>query len=467
MRSITMVRALSSVGAVALLLAASIGVSAAAQAKAPTHTGAVIAAAPTMTQSPRYCDGLGDAAPADDCVKHRVVSKTSNGMLRGGSPYRLQVSTHPGLRDRSLIAEVQYRSVAASGKVGSWWGHRLVQLSDGKAKTDVHTITACAPTTPGTYQVRMAVKVPAARQGEFARPTGKVLDAPELSPRAGTASPSPSVSMSASPSAASSAAASPSPSRTSTPSATSTASSSTRPSSKPSSSASPTSTASAAAAKIARTANIVTSAPTQINVSAGSLSCAYSPDDEAITEYFNQIEFSEDIYAVVTDLNTSFAVNLSCPPQQSPDFPPSGFHLTMAAADGSQSVSCNSGTITLVKANMASLAFCQTLGQLCTFIFTLSNSQTGTIYSTTVVQITFTTGNNTVVPNLQPATVPICAQPLNPCALTGQCQVSTSKLGALSLCTSANGSCTPPPANNSYAYNENVYFQSSISQNTP
>ncbi|MGI9186171.1 MAG: hypothetical protein ACR2J9_01395, partial [Gaiellales bacterium] len=102
-------------------------------------------------------------------------------------------------------------------------------------------------------------------------------------------------------------------------------------------------------------------------------------------------------------------------------------------------------------------------GRVCTFDILLFNKTTQAVYSDTIVMITFTNGNDTYIPNLQPATMPLCPSNFNPCMLTGQCSLSTSKTGTLSLCTSADGSaCTPPPTNNTYSYNQNVYFQTAI-----
>jgi hypothetical protein len=190
--------------------------------------------------------------------------------------------------------------------------------------------------------------------------------------------------------------------------------------------------------------------------------CPNSPDDEEIIEYFNQIEFSMDIYVTITDTGTEFQVQLSCPPQQSPYFPPANFLLTMADTTNSlPPITCNTGTFTLNKIDMKSLSFCQNNGETCSFLITASNQETKATYCTTDIMITFTNGNYTYIPNLQPATLPLCPSNFNPCMLTGQCSLSSNKTGNFRLCDSSN-LCTTPPNNSSYSYNENVYFSTNI-----
>ena len=188
--------------------------------------------------------------------------------------------------------------------------------------------------------------------------------------------------------------------------------------------------------------------------------CPNSPDDEMIIEYFNQVVFSMDIYAVIIDQGTSFSLTLSCPPQQSPDFPPQNFGMIMALEGAPAGVGCNGGAIVLDKSAMSGYDACQSNGQVCSFDFLVYNEVTQAVYSDTIVMITFTNGNNTYIPNLNPATLPLCPSTFNPCVLTGQCSLSSTKTGTLSLCDSADGSaCAVPPVSNTYSFNENVYFQ--------
>lgn len=195
--------------------------------------------------------------------------------------------------------------------------------------------------------------------------------------------------------------------------------------------------------------------------SSRSWSCPNSPDDEMIIEYFNEIEFSEDIYITITDNGTQFTLILNCPPQQTPDFPPSNFNLQMYTSDNSQSASCNDGSIIINKIQLHSLSFCSD-GEICSFLIILNNLITQSIYSQTELMITMTNGNNTYIPNLNPATLPLCPSNFNPCILEGNCPLSSDKEGDLSLCDSATATCSSPPNNQSYSYNENIYFQTDL-----
>jgi hypothetical protein len=213
---------------------------------------------------------------------------------------------------------------------------------------------------------------------------------------------------------------------------------------------------------------VATSAPTTVLLPNQGVAgaCPNSPDDEVIVEYFNEIEYNEDFYVVITDQGASFAVALSCPPQQSPFFPPSDFSLSMTLEGAPTGVDCNGASITLDKATLTSggYAGCQA-GRVCGFTFLVTNRTSQAVYSDTLVLITFTDGSTTYIPNLNPATIPICASNLNPCLLTGQCGQSTAtKYGAIPLCTS--GTCVPPPARPSKSYNDNIYFQAPVRPGT-
>ena len=191
--------------------------------------------------------------------------------------------------------------------------------------------------------------------------------------------------------------------------------------------------------------------------------CPNSPDDEAIIEYFNEVNFSEDFYISIIDNGTSFSLTLACPPQQTPYFPPANFGMVIALAGAPAGVGCNGGAIVLDKVAMNGYDACQDLGRTCTFDILAYNEATQAVYSDTIVMITFTNGNTTYIPNLNPATIPICPSNFNPCILTGTCTQTSSKTGALSLCDSADAStCTPPPTSNTYSYNENIYFQTAL-----
>ena len=198
--------------------------------------------------------------------------------------------------------------------------------------------------------------------------------------------------------------------------------------------------------------------------------CPNSPDDETIIEYFNEVNFNMDILPIVSDPGTSFSLTLSCPPQ-SPYFPPANFGMIMALEGAPGGVGCNGGAIVLDKSTMTSGGYdaCQDNGNLiygivCTFDFLVYNEATQVVYSDTIVMMTLINGAMTYPPpNFNPAMLPLCPSNFNPCVLTGQCSLSPTKTGTLSLCDSTDGSaCAAPPSNNTYSYNENVYFQTLI-----
>lgn len=193
--------------------------------------------------------------------------------------------------------------------------------------------------------------------------------------------------------------------------------------------------------------------------------CPNSPDAEVIIEYFNTVEFSESIYVNVVDQGTSFSLTLSCPPQETVFFPPQNFGMIMALEGAPGGVGCNGGAIVLDKVTMGSGGYdaCQDNGRVCTFDFLVYNEETQAVYSDTIVMITFTNGNNTYIPNLNPGTIPICPANFNPCILTGTCTQTSSTTGSLTLCDSADGSsCTAPPVPVTYHFNENIYFQTAL-----
>ena len=219
---------------------------------------------------------------------------------------------------------------------------------------------------------------------------------------------------------------------------------------------------------------VATSAPTTVTLpnQAVSGACPNTPEDEMIVEYFNVIEDAMDIYVEITDLaltdqGASFAVSLQCPPQENPDYPPADFGMSMTLAGVGSSIGCNEGQFTLSKATLQAGGYqgCQLVDSVptCTFVALVYNTSTQVVYSDTAFSIPLPSGDNTYIPNLNPATLPACPSSINTCALTGKCSLTTAKSDPISLCDSADSSvCTPPPTNDTYAYNENVYFQTAL-----
>lgn len=172
--------------------------------------------------------------------------------------------------------------------------------------------------------------------------------------------------------------------------------------------------------------------------------CSNSPTDEAIVEYFNQITFNDEVYVIVQDTGTAFQLTLSCPPPPTPEIPPSNMEIELATADGSASTTCTTGPITIPAANFAEQPDCHG-GAECTFVVTVLDKVDGTVFSTTEFQLPLTEGDNTIIPDLNPATVPICPQQNQQCVLDGTCTLSTSPPGPISLCDSG-GNCDKPGA---------------------
>gem|GEM_PF-2549101 len=379
----------------------------------PGATNAGATSPSIVRQSPSYCDGSGDNQPGDDCVRLHLLTHSAHPTLRGGSPYLMNVTTHPGLRTKPMVAEVQYRPILANGHVGSWWGHKRVLLNTGNATSDVHTITACAPTTPGKYQVRTAVWV----ENTNVKPGNAATSSTKQG----------GVSLSAF-----------------------------------TSGASLTSTATQNSPVVP--GDVVTSAPSSLSTTGGATHCTNSAEDEELIEYFNQVEFNEEIYIAETATATAYQLQLMCPDAVSSTIPGPAFSLTMEATDGSAITSCAAGAapITISKQSLSQQAFCTSTGN-CEFMVTFLNSETQAIYSETVVEMNIPGGVGTdYIPTLEAATLPICNDTLNPCILEDTCSLSATKLGQISLCEDPSN-CTAPPSNTTYSINSNVYFQAEIS----
>lgn len=139
--------------------------------------------------------------------------------------------------------------------------------------------------------------------------------------------------------------------------------------------------------------------------------CTNSPDDEDIVEYFNEINFDQNIEVVIQRPlpSDSFGITVSCPRRITPTFPPAAFDLQMTTADGSATTTCDNQVPISVNPNAAPV-YCQ--NTVCRFMVTLLNRSTGTIYSQTELNLTLgPVPNQTIEPELNAATLPICMQP--------------------------------------------------------
>ncbi len=176
--------------------------------------------------------------------------------------------------------------------------------------------------------------------------------------------------------------------------------------------------------------------------STGPTEVANSPEDEDIIEYFNEIEFSDEITINVADLGTYFALTISCPPPESPSIPGPDFDLTMYNSDDSASTTCNNQIpLIFYKTQLVAKQYgsCPD-GSICSFLIVLSNASTDTIYCQTIFQLIMTSGNQTIIPDLEPATLPIVNNNLHQCLLTDTCTLSTTKTGSINLGTESPNS---------------------------
>jgi hypothetical protein len=208
-----------------------------------------------------------------------------------------------------------------------------------------------------------------------------------------------------------------------------------------------------------------TSAPTTVTLPNQGLGfCPTTPEDMQNVEYFNMMEFNEAFTVNIADQGTAFAVSLNCPQRETPTIPSPTFGMIMVIEGAPSGTACNSAPIVLAKAALASGGYeaCQASTSSCTFDILSYNTTTQVVYSDSIVAFTLVDSLNptTYIPNLNPATVPICPASLNPCVLSGACSLSTTKVGVLSLCEDA-ASCTAP-VDTTYSYNSNVYFALSI-----
>ena len=219
---------------------------------------------------------------------------------------------------------------------------------------------------------------------------------------------------------------------------------------------------------------VATSAPTTVTLPNQSLpsACPTSATDTESIEYFNQISFMQELSIAVVDQGSTFALSLQCPPPATPTFPPRTLGIAMVLEGAPSAIACNGASIALDKATLQAGGYAGCVVQSgvpqCTFDYLAYSTTSGVVYSDTLLQISLAGGNQTITPNLNPATLPLCPTALNPCVLEGTCSVSTSKEGALSLCGSADAAvCEPPPTYTTYAYNVNVYFETGPSCTPP
>ena len=168
--------------------------------------------------------------------------------------------------------------------------------------------------------------------------------------------------------------------------------------------------------------------------------CQNSEQDEESIEYFNLENFNGNysIQAASTD-NTSFGLTLLCPERESPTYPPSELQVELTYPDGSATSPCNSTVPFTVRIGPDPSPTCDATS--CWIIVAATNSETQATYSSTVVRLT-PMANTTIVPTLNPATLPFCPKNVNPCLVDGTCQESPGQ-ASIQLCESGTDCTTP------------------------
>ncbi len=215
----------------------------------------------------------------------------------------------------------------------------------------------------------------------------------------------------------------------------------------------------------------VTSSPVGVTLPRGSTpgACPNSPDDESNIEWFNLENFDDEFVITATSTANATTLSLQCPTE------PSALGLTLAVgvflAGQDVGAGCNAGSISLDAATLAAGGYpsCEARGSnyVCDFEIHGWNSQTGAIYTSTIWSLVLPVPGTSgpYLPELQPATLPICNSTFQPCLLTGTCNLTPS-IAPIRLCDSPT-SCELPPPSSTSGYTDTTYFQTVITQVTP
>lgn len=135
--------------------------------------------------------------------------------------------------------------------------------------------------------------------------------------------------------------------------------------------------------------------------------CSNSPEDTSNIEYFNMMDF-EGEFVVQTQYDPATGQNevwITCPERESPTIPPSSFDVRISTPDNATSVSCYSEEkITFVQQDLATTPNCRS-GNLCDFVITALDTETGTQYSVTTFSLELGRFDSNTIPELNPATL--------------------------------------------------------------
>lgn len=339
------------------------------------------------------CDSSGDAESAGDCIQSVVDAFAQGETIEPGTRYTSHVTIDPTLQGKELIIGVQYRDEKADGSFGKWWTHK--------------TLRWAASETNASHQRDITACAPANTGAHEMR---MVMVAPASASKVPSEQSAVAHSQSDIP----------------------------------------------VPSTLYRVSTIAL-AQTQVQP------CENIAEDEENVEFFNMQNFNEGYTVSVAKTETAYTLTLECPEQVGTIG--SDLRVLISTVDSLQHAECNNSTtsaapITIPLATAGDLAWCSR-GLTCEFEFFAESKSTGTIYSTTLMEIDLpavAVGNAMqVIPQLQPATLPICADPLS--GLNGPTPPA-GKFGVLSLCESSSACSTPPPTG--YSINQNVYFQTQI-----
>lgn len=214
---------------------------------------------------------------------------------------------------------------------------------------------------------------------------------------------------------------------------------------------------------------LATSAPTGVTVpnGGGPGACAVSPDDEANVELFNvwnfMDEFEIEIAGAAPGATTPMTIALECPERETPEMGATlGIGLFFAGQE--TGVGCNGAGLVLDRTTLMAGGYPECIVRngvpSCRVTLFVWNTETQVIYSETQIMLVLN-GNQTMIPDLLPATIQLCNNTLNDCLLEGSCSLSTKQEGQLQLCESPT-SCAALPPSPGTGSGSSIYFQSAI-----
>jgi len=212
---------------------------------------------------------------------------------------------------------------------------------------------------------------------------------------------------------------------------------------------------------------LATSAPTGVTVpnGGGPGACVNSPDDENNVELFNMWNYMDgfeiEITGAAPGASTPMTIALECPERETPEMGATlGIGLFLAGQG--TGVGCNGAGIALDRKTLMAGGYPECVVRngvpSCRATLFAWNTVTQAIYTETQMMLVLN-GNQTMIPDLLPATIPLCNNTINDCLLSDTCSLSTQQEGQLQLCESPT-SCAAPPPSPGTGISDSIYFQS-------